>query len=81
MGALEQADGSTAAAVVRLTDAINHPKTGLIVELDRFRAEVAADRQAFRAWIAGAVAVVSIVYSLVTVLAPLIQSVLGVAHP
>jgi hypothetical protein len=76
---LTAADGQTAAAVGELTKALNDPKTGLIVEVDRFRAEVVADRAAFRAWIRGAVAVLSVVFALFTILAPWIRSVLGIS--
>ena len=57
--ALISADSQTARAVEKLTEAINDPRDGLIVQLDRFRTEVANDRKVFRAWVAGAVAVLS----------------------
>ena len=73
-------DSQTAAAVSKLTDILNDPRVGLIVELERFRAEVATDRRVFKAWIGGAVGVVSFVFALITIYAPAIQEVLGV-HP
>lgn len=77
-------DGLTATAVHELTAAINDPRQGLIVELDRFRTEVRVDREAMRAeamtdrrvtraWIRGASAVLGVIFTLVTVLSPWIQ--------
>jgi hypothetical protein len=63
-------DGHTADAVRELTKAINDPRGGLIVELDNFRKEVAADRAVFRAQIRGATIVLSAVFGTVTILAP-----------
>lgn len=82
-------DGQTAAAVDKLAAAINDPRTGLIVELATFRAdstaalqqfrdEIAADRRVFRAWIAGAAATISFVFTVITVYAPTLQAALGV---
>lgn len=71
------ADSQTASAVERLTEAVNDPHKGLIVELNNFRAEVRADRAAFKAWVRGAVVVLSVVYAIVTFLAPYIQQMLG----
>jgi hypothetical protein len=73
-------DGQTAVAVDKLAMAINDPRTGLIVELAAFRAEVAGDRRVFKAWIAGAVAAVSAVFTIITIYAPALQAALGV-HP
>lgn len=70
-------DSATAAAVQDLTKSLNDPKTGLIVELDRFRAEVIADRAAFRAWVRGATAVISVVFTIVTVLAPWLRDLIA----
>jgi hypothetical protein len=82
---LKMNDGETAKAIKELTDTLNHPKTGLIVELDRFRAEVIADRQQFRAWIRGATAVLASVFTLITVAAPwirdLISAIFAVKQP
>lgn len=72
-------DGQTAAAVDKLAGAINDPRTGLIVELASFRAEVAGDRRVFKAWIAGAVAAVSAIFTIVTIYAPALQHALGIA--
>jgi hypothetical protein len=71
-------DGQTAAAVDKLANAINDPRSGLIVELSNFRSEVASDRRVFKAWIAGAVAALSFVFTIVTVYAPAIRTTLGV---
>jgi hypothetical protein len=70
-------DSATASAVQDLTKSLNDPKTGLIVELDRFRAEVIADRAAFRAWVRGATAVISVVFTIVTVLAPWLRDLIA----
>lgn len=70
-------DGHTAEAVRELTRAINDPRLGLIVELDSFRKEVAADRKEFRAWVRGATAVLSIVFTVITILAPWIREIIG----
>lgn len=72
-------DGQTAAAVDKLAQAINDPRTGLIVELGNFRTEVSNDRKVFKAWIAGAVAAVSAIFTIVTIYAPALQHALGVA--
>lgn len=69
-------DTETAKAVHELTETIRHPRDGLIVELDKFRAEVIADRQAFRAWIRGATFIVSIVFAIFSVLAPWLRALL-----
>ena len=71
--AFEKADSSTAEAVDHLTQAINDPKTGLIVELSSFRSEVQADRRVLKAYIAGAVVILSVVWTLVLGISPLIQ--------
>lgn len=75
--ALKAQDLQTAAAVERLADTINNPRTGLIVELERFREEVRTDRKVFKAWVGGAVAVMSFVFALITVYAPAIRQLLG----
>lgn len=71
-------DSQTAVAVQELSRVINDPRNGLIVELEKFRAEVRNDRKVFKAWIAGAAAVISVIYAIVTVYAPLIQKLLGI---
>lgn len=69
----------TAIAVEALTRTINDPRTGLIVELANFRAEVVNDRRTSKAWIAGAAAAISLVFTIITVYAPALQAVVGVA--
>ncbi len=72
---LVAADSATAEAVRDLTRIINDPRSGLIVELDKFREEVAQDRREFRAWVRGATAILSVVFGLVTILAPWIRAI------
>ena len=74
---LLHADSQTAEAVRRLSDTINDPRNGLIVELERFREEVRTDRRIMKAYISGGVAVISVIYAIVTLLAPAIRSALG----
>lgn len=73
---LTRQDGLTADAVKELTRSINDPKMGLIVELDRFRGEVAHDRKEFRAWIRGATAALSVVVTIATIVAPWVRDAL-----
>ena len=75
--ALQHHDATTANAVEHLSNTINHPREGLIVELQRFRDEVRNDRRVFKAWIAGAAFVVSLVFAIVTTAAPWVQAALG----
>ncbi len=70
---LMRADSQTAAAVEKLTAAINDPYAGLIVQLNSFRTEVINDRNQFRSWVRGATFVLGAIFTLVTVAAPWIQ--------
>jgi hypothetical protein len=72
------AEALTARAVEELTRTLNDPRSGLIVELANFRAEVLNDRRAFKAWIAGAAAAISLVFTVITVYAPALRAVVGV---
>ena len=74
---LVRADSQTANSVDKLTTAIADPRAGLIVELDRFRREVAADRDAFRSWVKGATAILSIVFGTITILSPWIRDIIA----
>lgn len=76
--ALQHADSDTARAVDKLAEAINDPKTGLIVELANFRVEVRNDRKVFKAYVAGAVAVLSAIWAVLLVFAPAIQKAIGI---
>lgn len=76
--ALQHHDATTAQAVDHLSYTINDPREGLIVSLERFRDEVKNDRKVFKAWIAGAAFVISLVYGVVTTFAPAIRTALGV---
>ncbi len=71
-------DAATADAVKDLTRAINDPKTGLIVELDRFRTEV-------RGWVRTAGLVTGGALAVITVVAPwvraLVERALNVTIP
>lgn len=75
--ALERADHSTAQAVDALTRAINDPERGLIVRLASFQQEVRSERKVFKAYIAGGVAVLSLVWTVALAFAPLIRAMLG----
>jgi hypothetical protein len=75
---LEERDSETASAVRDLTRSINDPRQGLIIELDHFRSEVRNDRRVFKAWIAGAVAVLSAILTVGNIYAPAIRSILGI---
>jgi len=73
------ADSQTAIAVEKLTASINDPRSGLIVELDQLRAEIKADRATFRAWVRGATAVLSVVFTVITVISPWVRAWLEAA--
>jgi hypothetical protein len=73
--ALEVADSRTASAVDELTKAINHPETGLIVGLREFRSEVRNDRKVTRAYITGAIAVLSAIWTILLAAAPWLQKI------
>jgi hypothetical protein len=73
-------DGATAAAVSKLADSINDPRTGLIVELANFRREVQNDRRLIKAWMAGAAFVISLVFSIITIYAPSIRDALSLTQ-
>ena len=75
--ALQHHDSTTAVAVAHLNRTINDPRDGLIVELGRFRDEVRTDRRVFKAWVAGAVFVISVVFTIVTTIAPWLQTAVG----
>ena len=76
---LARQDSLTAVAVADLTKAINDPKAGLIVELDKFRAEVRTDRESFRSWVRGATFVLSAVFGIVTIAAPWVRDAIQTA--
>ena len=75
---LQRNDGETAKAVYELAKTINDPRSGLIVELERFRTDVAADRRTFKAWVGGATFVLGIIMVFVNLFAPAIRSALGI---
>ena len=84
---LEVNDGETAQAVRDLTVALNHPRTGLIVELDKFRADVKREVDDFRAeirdandkrnaWYRGAAFVLSGLFVVWEVVSPWIRGII-----
>lgn len=76
--ALEKSDGALVASVDELTKAIKDPETGLIVGLREFRTEVRNDRKVTRAYIAGACAVLTLIWTILIAFAPSIRATFGI---
>ncbi len=73
---LERSDNTTISALNTLSDAINNPKTGLIVEFDRFRRDINKDRKILITAISTMFIIVS---TALDIFAPVIRHLFGLS--